>query len=39
MARSIYSKALNKYVLDGHPSLKKQPYYWNQGIGKTKAKK
>jgi len=35
--RGVYSKVLNKYVRPDHPILKKQPYYWNQGIGKTQA--
>ena len=37
MSKAIYSKILNKYVRADHPILKKQPYYWNQGIGRTRA--
>ena len=37
MSKAVYSKALNKYVKINHPILRKNPYYWNQGIGKTKA--
>jgi hypothetical protein len=37
MPKSVYSKILNRYVRPDHPILKKQPYYWNQGIGQTEA--
>ena len=37
MPKSVYSKILNRYVSDDNPILKKQPYYWNQGIGRTVA--
>jgi hypothetical protein len=37
MSKAIYSKILNKYVRADHPILKKQPYYWNQCIGRTRA--
>ena len=38
MSKAVYSRALEKYVKSNHPILRSQPYYWNQGIGKTKAK-
>jgi hypothetical protein len=38
MAKSFYSKYLNKYISTDLQRLDKDPYYWRQGIGKTRAR-